>query len=210
MTSGDGVTAYPNLVDWSVAARPLPGEMQSGDLHLVKPLPKGVLVAAVDGLGHGPLAAEAATLAVAVLEAHSSEDIVSLVKRCHDRLRGTRGVAMTLGSIRADDDSLVWLGVGNVEGLLLRAHPGDRLAREYVLLRGGVVGDHLPSLRASVVSLRPDDTLILATDGIGHGFAEGLDPSDSPGEIAERILATHGKATDDALVLVARYLGRGK
>jgi hypothetical protein len=34
--------------------------------------------------------------------------------------------------------------------------------------------------------------------------------SDSPQQIADRILKRHFKGTDDALVLVARYVGRGR
>ena len=44
-------------------------------------------------------------------------------------------------------------------------------------------------------------------DGIGSGFTRGAEPRATPQQIAERILAEHGKGTDDALVLVARYLG---
>ena len=41
------------MIEWGVAAAPLAGETESGDLHLVKPVGRGMLVAAVDGLGHG-------------------------------------------------------------------------------------------------------------------------------------------------------------
>ena len=50
------------------------------------------------------------------------------------------------------------------------------------------------------------DTLIFVTDGIRSGFAKGLSTSDPPQLMADRILAEHSKGSDDALVLVARYL----
>ena len=40
------------------------------------------------------------------------------------------------------------------------------------------------------------------------GFARDIVLDDTPQQLAGRILATHAKGTDDALVLVARYLGR--
>jgi hypothetical protein len=49
--------------------------------------------------------------------------------------------------------------------------------------------------------------LILATDGIRSGFAEDVSLSDPPQRIAEQILARRATGMDDALVLVARYLG---
>ena len=45
--------------------------------------------------------------------------------------------------------------------------------------------------------------------GIKPGFADDPPADASPQQWADRILATHGKGTDDALVLVARYLGAG-
>jgi len=164
------IVTPPPLIEWAVAARPLHGQGESGDLHLVEPFPNGVLVAVVDGLGHGHEAAIAARTAVATLESYAGEDVVSLVRRCHERLKGTRGVVMTLVRVSAHDRTITWLGVGDVEGLLLRADAWASPAREYVLLRGGVVGEALPPLRASVLPVSQSDTLVLATDGISHGF----------------------------------------
>jgi len=42
--------------EWGVASRAFPGEKASGDLHLVKALPGGVLLAAVDGRFAGLMA----------------------------------------------------------------------------------------------------------------------------------------------------------
>jgi hypothetical protein len=102
-------------VEWAVATRSLPGETESGDLHLVAPFPGGVLLAAVDGLGHGPEAAAVARLAVATLEAHAGEPLARLLLRCHEALRGSRGAVMTVAMFREADRLLTWQGVGNVE-----------------------------------------------------------------------------------------------
>lgn len=176
---------------------------------MVQPFPNGVLVAAVDGLGHGEEAAAAAKLAVSVLERHAQEEVIALLRRCHEALRGTRGVVMSLASFRAPDSLLTWLGVGNVEGLLLREAADSALRHGALVLRGGVVGAELPPLRVSVIPVMRGDTLIFATDGIREGFTERLALSDPPQELADRILARHAKGTDDALVLVARYAGWG-
>jgi negative regulator of sigma-B (phosphoserine phosphatase) len=69
------------------------------------------------------------------------------------------------------------------------------------------VGLQVPSLRTAVLPVAPGDTLVLATDGIRSGFAEKLSPEASPQQLADGILARDVKGTDDALVLVARYLG---
>ena len=62
--------------------------------------------------------------------------------------------------------------------------------------------------RSLFVPVAPGDILIFATDGIRSDFSEGLTGSEVPQRTADRILAQYGKHTDDALVLVARYVGQ--
>ena len=198
------------MIDCGIAKLTLAGEMESGDLHLVKPLRTGVLVAVVDGLGHGAEAALAARTAVAVLDRHAGESVLTLLQQCHEGLAGTRGVVMSVAVFDRADRSMTWLGVGNVEGVLVY---GDRKkarrARTTLIPRGGIVGSDLPRLRAEVTSLTVGDTLIFATDGIKSGFTDGLPADAPPQRLADHILAGYGKGTDDALVLVARYTGAG-
>jgi serine/threonine protein phosphatase PrpC len=198
------------LIEWGAAAAALPGQAVSGDRFVVAPFPDGALVAVADGLGHGADAAAAADIAVNILQAHAAEAVISLVRRCHDALARTRGVVLTLASFNAADDSMTWLGVGNAEGVLLRgptASGRPASPRETALLRAGVVGYQLPPLRASVLPVAPGDTLILTSDGIHSGFAVAVTPTDSPQQIADRILGQYNRQTDDAIVLVVRYLG---
>jgi negative regulator of sigma-B (phosphoserine phosphatase) len=195
------------LIDWGVAALTLAGERESGDLHLVKPIGTGVLVSVVDGLGHGADAAAAARAAVAALNRHAQESVLLLLQRCHQALAGTRGVVVSVALFDRTDGSMTWLGVGNVEGLLLYADGGGRRGRERLVTRGGIVGSELPPLRPEVLAVSPGDTLILATDGVHSGFADDLTVDAPPQQLADQILKRCGKSTDDALVLVARYVG---
>lgn len=195
------------VLEWGMASAALPGQDVCGDRSLIQPFPDGVLVAAIDGLGHGAEAAAAAQLAGAILKANAQESVLPLLNRCHDALRGTRGVVLTLASFNARDATLTWVGVGNVEGVLLRSDPQGAPTREYVLLHGGVVGLQLPRVRAFIMPVSPGDMLILATDGVRSGFAEGVPHEAPPQLIADRIVARDSKGTDDVLVVVARYRG---
>lgn len=196
------------LFDCGVAVAPFPGEKESGDRHLIKDFPGGMLLAVVDGLGHGTGAAEAAKTAVRTISEHASESAMALFRRCHDALRGTRGVVMSLASFNSAGPAITWMGVGNVEGFLMRADSHLSPDHEDLLLRGGVVGCQLPPLRASVLSIVPGDTLAFATDGVAPDFVSEVNSWESPQEIASRILERHSKRIDDALALVARYRGR--
>lgn len=192
----------------AVATATLPGQAETGDRYVVQRVPGGLLMGVIDGLGHGAEAAAAAMAAAATLEHHAHEPLVTVVRRCHERLVGTRGVVLSLASFRTIDRSLAWLGVGNIEGLLLRSNPRAGTTDGALLLRGGVVGSgRLPELQASVVALEKGDTLVFATDGISSDFAPAIRRKDEPRSIAEAVLARYRRGTDDALVLVARYTG---
>ncbi len=200
-------TLSPTFLEFGVATAVLPGQEESGDLHIAKLFRNGALVAVVDGLGHGAEAAEAAQIAARTLEARPNDSVIALLRRCHQALQGTRGVVMSMASFNMNDETMTWVGVGNVEGVLLRANPKTNPGTEFPVLRGGVVGGQLPPLLAAVVPVSKSDTLILVTDGIESGFNHGLPLNSKPQQIADHILARHNKGTDDALVLVARYLG---
>lgn len=197
-----------SVVTWASAARTLLGEVESGDRVLVAPHATGALVAVADGLGHGALAADAAQRALGVLQERPSDQVTALVQRAHDACRGTRGVALSVAAFSTQDDRLTWLGIGNIEGLLLRTTPTSAPSHEWMLVHAGVIGYQLPKLRPSSVALAPDDTLIIATDGIHTEFADGLNPRDTPQQLADRILGAWAKRSDDALVVVVRYHGR--
>ena len=192
-----------------MATAALPGQDESGDLHLVEPFPGGVLLVAIDGLGHGGDAALAAHLAGLELRQDAGAPLTVLFERCHKRLVKTRGVVMSAACFEAGRGEMTWLGVGNVEGALVRAGAAPATASDSILLTGGVIGYQLPRLRPTTIPVARGDTLIFATDGIRSGFLGDVHPELPPQELAERTLATHSRGNDDALVLVARYRGEG-
>jgi negative regulator of sigma-B (phosphoserine phosphatase) len=122
-------------------------------------------------------------------------------------MQPTRGAVMALAAFSAWESRMQWLAVGNVEGVVLRAQETARPRVEGLLARGGIVGHRLPRLLVSTVPLARDDVVVLATDGIDGAFAERLVPGESFGELAGHILARYGRESDDALVLVVRYVG---
>jgi serine phosphatase RsbU (regulator of sigma subunit) len=192
------------VLEWGVASQRLAGEAYSGDLHLVQPFPNGTLVAVVDGLGHGEEAAAAASGAIAILDAHPEAPLTMLVKRCDDALKGTRGVVMSLAAIDPRRRQMEWLGVGNVEGVLLGTPRNGTRSRQSLLLRGGVVGSRLPAVRTATLPIESGDLLVFATDGVRTEFADEITFDAEPQHLADRLLARYAKGTDDALVLVAR------
>lgn len=194
-------------IEYGVAKFVLPGQGQCGDHHLVCCNQSGILIAAIDGIGHGEEAANAAKAAVSILKTGADEPVISLVQRCHEGLRSTRGVVMSLASIDPGHGMMTWVGVGNVQGVLMRSGAAKGTVQEVLLLRAGVVGSQLPALQAAVLPIAKGDTLVFATDGIRGEFAENLSALESPQRAADRILESHCRGNDDALVLVVRLTG---
>ncbi len=191
-----------DLIERGIATMPLRGQAVSGYGYTIKPFSSGILMAVVDGLGHGYEAAAASDIVIATLNTYAHEPIIPLVRRCHEALKGTRGVVMSIASFNLLDKTMAWLGVGNIEGMLLRANS----KRESLLLRGGVLGYQLPTLKESVIPVMQGDTLIFVTDGIRSDFEKGLKLNDKPQQIADSILSQFARGTDDALVLVVRCI----
>jgi serine phosphatase RsbU (regulator of sigma subunit) len=193
-------------LEWAVASRPLPGEVTSGDAAVIARAGNRTLVAAVDALGHGPEAGRAAAAAASVLREFAGEDVVWLVRRCHEMLRGTRGAAITAASLSPADGTMTWIAVGNVEGRLVHPNAEGRGAVEDVLLRGGAAGHELPPLTPVTLPVRRGDLVVFATDGVDASFADGRGLTGAPQQMAERILAEYANDRDDALVAVVRVL----
>lgn len=195
------------FLDWSVASRTMPGEVSSGDASVVERVRDGAILAVIDGLGHGVEAAKAAAAAEKKVRECAGEPLAVILDHCHTALRGTRGAVMTLVHINEHNDTLTWMGVGNVEGRMWPAVAGETLVRQAPPLRGGVVGHHVPRLSSSTLPLTRGDLVVLSTDGINNDFHEEFRLGGTVKQIAERIANDYWGELDDALVLAARYLG---
>jgi serine/threonine protein phosphatase PrpC len=193
-------------VEWGVASRPFPGEPESGDAHVVVEAEDSIVLAVIDGLGHGSGAAEAASAAAATIRTCAPQPLSEIVRRCHDALAGSRGVVLTIARIERDG-MLGWTGVGNAAGLIWRRRGGGSVIISMAPLGRGVVGSHLPTLHEKRLRLLEDDLIVLCSDGIAE--VESWSPvlRLTPALAADALLDERARADDDALALVARYAG---
>jgi negative regulator of sigma-B (phosphoserine phosphatase) len=194
-------------VSWAAAGRAVPGESESGDRFVVRDHGDGVLLGVVDGLGHGPEAAEAAVQAIEAIEERAGAPLEEIFQHCHTRLQGTRGAVISLVHLGLSTREMSWGGVGDVDVVIVR-RASERTKHERIHLVGGVVGYHLPPLAIGLRQLESGDTVALATDGLRPGFASEIRSMLPPETIALRTLERHARDSDDALVLVARGAGR--
>ncbi len=186
-------------------------QQECGDAWTIESVSDGFVVAAIDGLGHGRDAARAAHRAVAAISQSAGSTPEGIMRACHRALLGTRGAAISLARVDIAAERVTWLGVGNVEGLVLNTigPRGTNLQGESLVVRGGVVGYDLPHLQAMHLPFKLGALLVFTTDGIKQGFSNEIPVGRHPQEIAEQIMAGHDRGTDDALVLVVQHVRGG-
>src|SRR5258708_13810699 len=98
-------------LDLGVAASPFKGQPVSGDRSVVQSFPGGILLAVIDGLGHGFEAAAAANSAECILRPQPQEPVISLFRQCHEQLRTSRGVVMSAVSFDSEHGLITCLGL---------------------------------------------------------------------------------------------------
>lgn len=199
------------ILDWHVESLPFRGETGSGDRGHVRLDEHHVFAFVIDALGHGSDAATMADLAERHLALVEPVDrLEAVIEDCHRRMIGTRGTAMCLASIDTGSHAMSWLSVGNIQAVRIHLDANGMPQFESLVMRGGVVGDRLPELRASSMTLKPGDMVVMATDGIGYGWYGEYRPNISAEALAKALRTGHCRGNDDALVLAFRYLGSGE
>jgi negative regulator of sigma-B (phosphoserine phosphatase) len=172
------------------------GERVNGDAVLVRPDAQGrLLLAVVDGLGHGPVAGEASRAAVARLQTAALEQsVLELMQALHEELRGTRGAAATICIVRGR--KVEACAVGNVQLSSAKANVP-------LVLSSGVLGQRVPKFRVCEGELKDGARLALFSDGISTRFRlEDLSHL-SPNDACKLTIDRHRKNEDDATILIA-------
>jgi hypothetical protein len=170
-------------------------EVPSGDVAMILRVAGGVLVAVVDGAGHGPLAREVADRALVEVV---DRPLAEIVVRMNDALQGSRGAAVTLARIGGGVVTLY--GVGNVAACVISP---DRVHR-YLPSAGMLGRRHRAAAVERMFPVDPQGCVLLATDGVSSDIDTRQVAGRSAIHIAQHVLRNHAKAHDDALVFVAR------
>ena len=151
------------------------GETRSGDMAVFIGTSRGALVCVIDGLGHGPEAADAAELCASVVRERAEDEPADLLAECHQALLRTRGAVMTAVWFDLEQSLVSWAGVGNVDARLVRS--GPELREEVALVFGGVLGYRMPRVRPATMPLERGDLLVMITDGIDAAETRCVDPA---------------------------------
>ncbi len=185
-------------LQFGCASRPKPGESACGDQTATIHGPEWVLLAVVDGLGHGPEAETAALAACTFVRDHASMGLSELMAGLDRAIARTRGAAITLVRVSLATGEWTHIAVGNVEWSSLR-----RL-ENHPLTVPGVVGARVRKLVETRGQLASGDIVVLYTDGISSRFRLQSYSSLTAQAIADALLDQWAKDHDDATCVVIK------
>jgi len=143
-------------------AVPYPGERLCGDGWAYHQTSERCLVLLVDGLGHGPLAAEAAQEAVHIFHRRTELAPGKILAYVHDGLKKTRGAVAAIAEIRPHEKLLTYAGVGNTAASLVNSQGSRSLVSHSGTL--GVATS--PRIQEFRVEWPDNGILVMHSDGL--------------------------------------------
>lgn len=179
---------------------PAPGETVSGDDWSMLRSGDRALVLVADGLGHGSLAAKAASEAVRLFEASGHLPLEEMFRAIHGALAATRGAAVSIAELDAGAREVRFAGVGNVTGFL--AWPGGSRS---MVTHSGTVGGHFGRARALSYTWGTGSLLVMHTDGLNSHASLDAYPgllARHPTLVAAVLYRDFARGRDDATVVV--------
>lgn len=187
---------------FGVVSLPVRGETVSGDGWGVLGQAGRSSFMVVDGLGHGPLAAEAAREAERVLGISCSSSAGGVLQDFHDALKKTRGAAAAIAEINRENGTLTFAGIGNISATVIEGHRRRGLASH-----NGIVGHQMHRIQEFGTPWNEGSVLIMHSDGLGSKWDMNQYPglaSKHPSIIAAILYRDFQRERDDVTVMVVK------
>jgi anti-sigma regulatory factor (Ser/Thr protein kinase) len=185
---------------------PISGETVCGDAWSAHHEPGRSIYLMADGLGHGPLAAEAANEAVRVFNEIADRPPEFILREIHSALAKTRGAAISVAEVAHGAETLNYAGVGNISAVV---HCAGKTRS--VVSMNGTVGHSVAKFQQFSYPWEKASMLIMHSDGVATRWNldqySGL-ASRHPALIAAVLYRDFVRGRDDATILVTRDRGQ--
>jgi anti-sigma regulatory factor (Ser/Thr protein kinase) len=181
---------------------PVRGEVVCGDAWMVAFEGHQARLMLADGLGHGPGAAQAANEALLAFRSNPMASPRQHMHTAHRRLGSTRGAAVSVFALDAQQDTVRLSGAGNVLGRVLSG-----VTDKSLMPQSGTVGLHVRVPEEVTTPWPAHAVLIAFSDGlVSRWDAPPLHPllALEPTLLAAVLLRDHCRGADDATVVVLR------
>ena len=163
----------------------------------------GVLRAmVVDGLGHGPLAGEAAHEAIAVFRSQATVGVTSALKLVDQALIKTRGAVGAIAEICPAKKQVTAAGVGNISIRVLNDGESQSFGCD-----NGTLGTGVPRIREFTKPWMQGSILVMHSDGLKIDWTHDNYPGFTrrhPGLVAGLLYRDFRRESDDITVVAVR------
>jgi anti-sigma regulatory factor (Ser/Thr protein kinase) len=188
--------------DWGVVCLPVAGEEACGDTWRLASAGGRLSLMIADGLGHGPLASDAAEAAGAAYDADPFAGPAAIVGACHDRMHGTRGGAVAVADVDAASGAARYAGVGNVAGSIVNGADSRGL-----FSHNGTAGVQVRKVQQFDYPWPRGGLLLMHSDGLQSRWS--FDPYPGlaqrhPAVVAGLLYRDFARGRDDLTVAVVR------
>jgi len=199
--TGPAPAAGASSFHWAAVSTPALHELVCGDMWRILERDGSMAVMVADGLGHGPLAAEAASRAAGAFEEDAFSGAEPFFESAHRALAGSRGAAIATALV-TPGGGIRYTGIGNIAGSIVQ--PDDSRG---LMSHNGTVGLQMRKAQPLDYPWPDDALLIMHSDGISNRWTmsghDGL-RSRHPAVIAAVLHRDHTRGRDDSTVVVIR------
>ncbi len=198
----EGKAGEPAVARLGTLNVPFSGETLSGDGWSAVLTPERSVYVMADGLGHGPVASEAAQEAVSAFQQHAGGSPKQILQAVHEALGKTRGAAVAVAEILPAQKVLHYTGAGNIAASI----HGQARTKSLVSMNG-TPGHNMSTVQQFTYDWSDRSTLLMHSDGLGTRWNLDSYPGLAqrhPALIAGILYRDFSRRRDDATILVAR------
>jgi len=185
-----------------VVCVPLRGQNVCGDSWAVYQDAERAVIMLVDGLGHGPDAAEASGEAVKTFDRHSNLDVATILTNVHEALRSTRGAVVAAAEVELSTGKVQFSGVGNICSRIV-----EWSTSQHMVSLNGTAG-LAAKFKVFDYDWARSGVLIMCSDGLTTHWRLSAFPgliAAHPSLIAGILYQNFYRGRDDVTVMAARW-----
>jgi anti-sigma regulatory factor (Ser/Thr protein kinase) len=200
----DNKEAKSSLTDLEIGGicLPLASEIISGDAWASVEMGYRKLIFVGDGLGHGPLAANASQLAVSIFKQKAHLSPAAIINVINLELKKTRGASVAVAEIDTREKKVCYAGLGNIGGTISIGK-----SMYHMICHDGTAGMGPCHIQEYTYPWQKNASLIMYSDGlvsrwVRHNYT-GL-MTRHPAVIAGTLYRDFTRGNDDITVVIAR------
>jgi anti-sigma regulatory factor (Ser/Thr protein kinase)/serine/threonine protein phosphatase PrpC len=189
-------------LDAGAATRAHPKMNVNGDAFFIKRWGESVLIAVIDGLGHGQFAYKASTVAHSYLEKHYDQPLQDICRGVGRACRSTRGVVMALARFDWVRRMVTIGSIGNIE---IRVF--ENSVTPSIVTRRGIIGGVSPIPHITEFAWNEKAVMVMFSDGIStHWKWDDFSrfQKESANVLAQKMLFQLARESDDATIVVVK------